>query len=69
LAAVDKIRCPSCDGVDIRHSLQRGILDAVMSAFGKSPRRCRFCERRFYVPHDRTRAAAVEAQEPDSEAW
>jgi hypothetical protein len=55
--------------LDIRHSLQRGMLDALMSAFGKSPRRCRFCERRFYVPEDRTRQAAVEVEGPDSEAW
>ena len=44
----DKIRCPSCGGADIRHSLPRGLLDSLMMAFGKAPFRCRGCERRFH---------------------
>ena len=43
-----KLRCPSCGGADIRHSLPNGILDSMMLAFGRSPFRCRRCERRFY---------------------
>jgi DNA-directed RNA polymerase subunit RPC12/RpoP len=44
----DKIRCPSCGGLDVRHSLPRGILDSIMGVFHKTPFRCRRCERRFY---------------------
>ncbi len=44
-----KIRCPSCNGLDIRHSFQRGIVDGMMSMMGRTPHRCRCCERRFYV--------------------
>jgi transposase-like protein len=44
----DKIRCPSCGGADVRHSLPRGLLDSLMMAFGKAPFRCRGCERRFH---------------------
>ena len=49
LPSDEKLRCPSCNGIDIRHSLQRGPLDALMTAFGRKPFRCRACERRFYV--------------------
>ena len=48
VSADDKLRCPSCGGADIRHSLPRGLLDSLMMAFGKEPFRCRRCERRFY---------------------
>jgi hypothetical protein len=44
----DRIRCPSCGGPDVRHSLPRGILDSIMGVFHKTPFRCRRCERRFY---------------------
>jgi hypothetical protein len=29
--------------------MPRGLKDAVMRWFGKIPRHCRFCEKRFYV--------------------
>ncbi|MGD0778629.1 MAG: hypothetical protein ABSC05_38100 [Candidatus Solibacter sp.] len=48
MSADDKLRCPSCGGADVRHSLPRGLLDSLMMAFGKAPFRCRGCERRFY---------------------
>jgi DNA-directed RNA polymerase subunit RPC12/RpoP len=48
LSSDDTVRCPSCGGADIRHSLPRGLLDSFMMAFGKTPFRCRRCERRFY---------------------
>src|ERR1019366_2772813 len=48
LSSDDTVRCPSCGGADIRHSLPRGLLDWFMMAFGKAPFRCRRCERRFY---------------------
>jgi hypothetical protein len=44
----DTLRCPSCGGADIRHSLPRGLLDSFMMALGKAPFRCRRCERRFH---------------------
>jgi hypothetical protein len=49
LPSENKTRCPACDAQDIRHSLPRGLLDSVMAIFGRTPRRCRCCERRFYV--------------------
>jgi DNA-directed RNA polymerase subunit RPC12/RpoP len=48
MSADDKLRCPSCGGADVRHSLPRGLLDSFMMAFRKAPFRCRRCERRFY---------------------
>ena len=58
-----KLRCPSCDGQDIRHSLPRGILDNVMLLFGRKPFRCRWCERRFYVNPDHAESeSSVDAQ-------
>jgi hypothetical protein len=44
-----ELRCPRCFGKDIVPSLPRGWLDAVMSLLGRTPRHCRFCEKRFYV--------------------
>jgi hypothetical protein len=41
-------RCPRCFGKDIVPSKPRGWRDAVMLAFGRIPRHCRFCGRRFY---------------------
>ena len=35
----------------------RGLLDSIMTAFGKKPYRCRRCERRFYVYVGRPDAA------------
>ena len=49
LSSDEKIRCPNCGGPDTRHSKRRGILDTLMTTFGKSPFRCRACNRRFYI--------------------
>jgi hypothetical protein len=46
----EKLRCPSCGSVDVRHSQRRGLLDSLMSTLRKTPFRCRFCQRRFYRP-------------------
>jgi hypothetical protein len=70
----DKIRCPSCGGADIRHSLPRGLLDSLMMAFGKAPFRCRGCERRFHRHVAAPAAAEAEVQaetagtEPEAQA-
>jgi len=48
-----KMRCPSCDGIDIRKSLPRGVMDTIMLQFSRKPFRCRRCERRFYANPDR----------------
>jgi hypothetical protein len=42
------IHCPSCGARDVRHSMSRGFLDAVIGALGRSPMRCRQCQKRFY---------------------
>jgi hypothetical protein len=57
-----ELRCPRCFGKDIVPSMPRGWRDAIMSAFGRIPRHCRFCERRFYV-----RAATEVADSPAAE--
>jgi hypothetical protein len=44
-----EVRCPRCFHKDIVPSLPRGLRDTVMSWFGRIPRHCRFCEKRFYV--------------------
>jgi hypothetical protein len=44
-----EVRCPRCYGRDLVPSLPRGVRDAVMRWFGRVPRHCRFCERRFFV--------------------
>jgi len=44
------LRCPRCFGKDIVPSRPRGVWDALMARWGKIPRHCRFCEKRFYVP-------------------
>ena len=44
------IRCPSCGARDVRPSMPRGVWDAIVTAFGRFPMRCRQCQRRFY-PH------------------
>jgi hypothetical protein len=40
--------------VDVRRSMRRGPIDAVMLMLGKSPFRCRACGNRFYQSEDRT---------------
>jgi len=44
------LRCPRCFHKDIVPSMPRGWLDDLMAWFGRIPRHCRFCEKRFYVP-------------------
>ena len=72
LGTHDKFRCPSCGGADIRHSLPRGLWDSFLMAFGKTPFRCRRCERRFYrhtatpalaEPEARTETARADTEE------
>jgi hypothetical protein len=58
-----ELRCPRCFGKDIVPSMPRGWRDALMLAFGKIPRHCRFCECRFYVRP--TKRAAACATAPD----
>ncbi|MBZ5582530.1 MAG: hypothetical protein LAQ30_10075 [Acidobacteriia bacterium] len=48
-----EVRCPRCFSKDIVPSLPRGWLDSFMVAWGRIPRHCRACGRRFYVePRD-----------------
>jgi DNA-directed RNA polymerase subunit RPC12/RpoP len=44
----EKIRCPRCGGLDVRHSVPRGFKDSFMMTLGRSPFRCRACQYRFY---------------------
>jgi len=44
-----ELRCPRCYHKDVVPSLPRGWRDGMMRFFGRVPRHCRFCEKRFYV--------------------
>jgi hypothetical protein len=54
-----EVRCPRCFGMDLAPSLPRGLKDALMRRFGRVPKHCRFCERRFYVRAPDADAAAA----------
>jgi DNA-directed RNA polymerase subunit RPC12/RpoP len=41
-------RCPACGGRDLRPSRSRGVRDAFMLHFQRTPWRCRACGHRFY---------------------
>jgi hypothetical protein len=41
--------CPSCHSSDISRSRKRKLVDAFMRWMGKTPYRCRDCQKRFYV--------------------
>ena len=43
------LRCPRCFGKDVVSSDPRGVMDRIMRQFGRIPRHCRFCGKRFYV--------------------
>jgi len=59
-----RLQCPRCGGFDVRPSLTRRMVDAVMERFSRRAYRCRFCRRRFYefpvLPE-----GAVEAASPN----
>ena len=42
------VRCPQCNGVDVRRSYPKGWRDAFMIWLGKPPLRCRGCSFRYY---------------------
>lgn len=42
------VRCPVCDGVDVRRSYPKGWRDAFMIRMGKPPLKCRACNYRFF---------------------
>jgi hypothetical protein len=56
------VRCPECNGVDVRRSYPKGLRDSLMMRLGKPPLRCRGCTYRFY----RRLAAGEKLGRPDS---
>jgi uncharacterized protein with PIN domain len=42
------VQCPACNGYDVRRSYPKGLIDRFMMGRGKSPLRCRGCQKRFY---------------------
>jgi len=56
-----ELRCPRCFGKDIVPSMHRGLVDTLMAHFGRVPRHCRFCGKRFYAP---SKAAEAESALP-----
>lgn len=53
-----EIRCPRCKSKDVVSSGRAGLFDALMEGFGRVPRHCRACGRRFYVSQRNLAAAA-----------
>jgi len=51
-------RCPVCGWLDVRRSMPKGLVDAVVRIFGLIPYRCRSCNERFYRPQQDHREAA-----------
>jgi hypothetical protein len=45
----DVLRCPRCFSKDIAPSISSGWIDDMMWHFGRIPRQCRYCGKRFYV--------------------
>jgi hypothetical protein len=43
------LRCPRCISKDLAPSLPHGWLDALMQAWGRIPKHCRACGKRFYA--------------------
>jgi hypothetical protein len=53
------LRCPRCFNLDVVSSLPRHFWDEVMRGFGRVPKQCRACGKRFYV-YDRGHVAGTE---------
>ncbi|HWB84557.1 MAG TPA: hypothetical protein VG675_10485 [Bryobacteraceae bacterium] len=49
-----EVRCPRCFRSDLAPSLPRGWRDALMRKWGRIPRHCRACGKRFYVKQPAT---------------
>jgi hypothetical protein len=46
---VGSLICPRCGRRDIVPSMPRNFIDELMRSFGKLPKHCRGCGKRFYV--------------------
>ncbi|HLH17357.1 MAG TPA: hypothetical protein VKX45_09065 [Bryobacteraceae bacterium] len=55
------LRCPSCNGRDVVASLPRHFWDEIMRGWGRLPKQCRTCGRRFYVREPRRTASEPRA--------
>jgi transcription elongation factor Elf1 len=47
--AAPSFRCPRCNNTDVVPSLPRHFWDELMRGFGRVPKHCRRCDKRFYV--------------------
>jgi len=47
-AAPPVLRCPRCNNTDVVPSLPRHFWDELMRGFGRTPKHCRSCGKRFY---------------------
>jgi hypothetical protein len=43
------LRCPRCFNMDIVPSKPIGVIDEVRVSWGKIPKHCRYCGKRFWV--------------------
>jgi len=55
-----ELRCPRCFSKDVVPSKPRGLADALMVRFGRVPRHCRYCGKRFYALPTAPKAAPCE---------
>lgn len=44
----DRPRCPWCMSYDVRPSMRRNFIDAVLDLIALGPYRCRSCHRHFH---------------------
>jgi hypothetical protein len=45
------IICPKCKSTDVRRSMRRNLIDAVLEFFELAPYRCRHCRLLFHRPY------------------
>jgi hypothetical protein len=50
----EALRCPSCRGRDVVADFPRNFWDEIMRGWGRLPKHCRTCGRRFHVKERRS---------------
>ena len=67
----NSLRCPYCFSRDIGYTRQRTTGDAIMAMLRRTPKRCRACNRRFYVarwavasPDAESEPSTIKAERP-----
>jgi hypothetical protein len=55
-AGEQRLRCPTCHGIDVVADIPKHFWDEIMRGWGRLPKQCRGCGRRFYVKEKRPAA-------------